>query len=90
MNKSIYHNVMEEIVEQVYDEMIDEFPCCTCQSCRCDMVALALNNVRPKYVVTHSGELIGRVDSTTGQNRSDVVAALTKASIVISKNPRHR
>ncbi len=84
-----YHNVMEEQVERVFDSMKADFDCCTCDVCRCDMIAFALNNVRPKYVVTPSGELIGRVDSVSSQNSSDIVAALTKASMIISKNPRH-
>ena len=53
------HNVINvaEIIanEKVYGIM-DRMEMCTCEKCACDVLALALNSVEPKYVTTDAGK----------------------------------
>ena len=50
-----YENIMEAIVEEELAVMAPELECCTCEQCRNDMAAWALNQLPPKYVVTQAG-----------------------------------
>ena len=54
-----------------------------------DTKALALNDLPAKYVVTNSGEMYAKVDGMTNQNQVDVMAAITKSSVIVSKSYSH-
>ena len=38
----LYHNIMEDLVEEYYDDIASRQNICTCERCRNDTVALAL------------------------------------------------
>ena len=81
---------MEILVLNQIDEALAQYiDICKCQYCRCDIVALALNLLPPRYITSEKGELLLKVASTTVQTRSDVLAALTQAIIRVSNNPKH-
>ena len=85
----IYKNIMEDLVEEQFDEMKDSLECCTCEQCRGDMIAYALNQLPPKYVVSHTGELITKLNNLKVQNMTDVCRCLIEASKIVKENPRH-
>ena len=62
---------------------------CKCKRCFYDTKALALNDLPAKYVVTNSGEMYAKVDGMRNQNQVDVMAAITKASVIVSKSYSH-
>jgi len=62
---------------------------CSCDQCRLDIKAIALNSLPQKYVVTRKGEMYAKISSLQQQFEVDIVAALTKASAIVGKNPRH-
>jgi len=90
MSEYILKNYMEVLVLHQLDEFLAQHPnICGCERCRFDIVALTLNRLPPKYVLSEKGEVFIRVAATTIQNRSDVLAALTQAAIKVSANPNH-
>jgi competence protein ComFB len=82
-------NYMEEAVCSLIDEVLKKIDMCKCEKCRMDIIALALNDLPPKYVVTEKGMLYSKANAFVQQFEVDIMAAITKASIVVKENPRH-
>jgi len=83
-------NFMEDVVSYYVDEVIqNDKSLCGCPRCRLDTIALALNNVKPKYVVTTKGYAYARMGELQAQFRADTIVAVTNALKVIRKRPRH-
>ena len=82
-------NIMEDILELEFDTMKDSLMCCTCQRCRDDVLAIALNQIPPRYVVTEAGSVMSKLELLHSQPLADVRAALMRASLVVGKNPHH-
>ena len=53
------------------------------------MLQHALNDLPPKYVVTEKGELYSKINTLEQQFEVDVVAAITKAAVLVKRRPRH-
>lgn len=83
------HNVMEDVVFQKIDEVLERFNCCKCEVCRQDIIAIALNNLPPKYVAATEQKMTTKIQMTMVKAASDANAALVKAAIVVRNNPRH-
>ncbi len=46
------HNLIEDEVIRITNELLkDREDICTCDKCKLDIAAIALNNLKPKYVV---------------------------------------
>ena len=84
-----YQNVMETLVEEEYSKVKDALGCCTCERCHGDIVAYALNQLPPKYVVTPKGEVYSKTFILRSQHRTDIMAALAKAAAAVRAHPRH-
>ena len=82
-------NLMEELVDNRLDEYMRSESVCRCERCRADVMALALNNLRPKYIVSVNGEVYSRYDAMKAQLQADVVMTIMNAIAVINKCPRH-
>ncbi|MDL2258483.1 late competence development ComFB family protein [Eubacteriales bacterium OttesenSCG-928-K08] len=82
-------NVTEEVVNMLIDNVIEEEHACTCEKCRLDTIALALNALPPKYVVTEQGDMIETFRSTVTQKRVDIYQAILKAVQQVKETPRH-
>lgn len=83
-------NIMEEIVKQKLDEMLEDYEGCKCEKCYADMLAIALNMVKPKYVSTKKGGLMVKIDETKPQNLVDISSAVYRAIQIVKENPRHK
>ena len=77
------------IVEDRFDEVAQRLGCCTCEQCRADVIAYALNRLPCKYVVTTKGEVASIMGALRIQNGADILAALTQGAQVIKEFPRH-
>ncbi len=79
-------NVIECVVLKHLDEAISRFNTCSCDRCRCDIVAHALNNLQPKYVVgsPRRAEMFQE-----NVNVRTVLVALVNAVLAVRANPRH-
>lgn len=83
-------NVMEDLVSEYADEAIAGDPnFCKCQRCRLDVVAIALNDLKPKYVVTRKGYAYAKVSELQAQFRTDIIVAVNKAMSQVRNSPRH-
>ena len=51
--------------------------CCTCEHCRNDIIAYALNLLPQKYVVSDKGAVYSKITMVGAQHSSDIMAALT-------------
>lgn len=81
-------NLMEDLVLSRLDTTLMRFNCCKCNKCKKDIAAIALNRLKPKYVV------IGRGDETKKKQAeeqfgSEVTGALVQAIMLVKKEPRH-
>lgn len=84
------HNLIEEEVVITVNKLMDNADhMCNCNKCRLDVAAIALNNLKPKYVVTSEGDLYGRINNMTQQFNTDILSAVTKAMKIVSNNPKH-
>ena len=70
-------------------EILSDINVCTCDKCLLDIAAIALNDLPPKYIVTEKGELYSKIDTLRQQFEVDVIAAITKAAVLVKRNPRH-
>ena len=82
-------NYMEEVVFNLIYEVLDDINMCKCEKCVYDIAALALNDLPPKYIVTEKGELYSKVNTLKQQFEVDVIAAITKAAVIVKRKPRH-
>lgn len=88
--KGTLKNVMEELVFEKLDDLMEKLGCCTCDNCRMDSAAFALNHLPPKYVVSDRGELISRsIVMDKGQSEMDVTMAIISGINKVMERPRH-
>jgi competence protein ComFB len=83
-------NFMEDVVESyVNDVCSTDKELCDCERCRLDVMALALNDLKPKYVVLPKGYAYARMDELEAQFQADTIVAVTKALKLVKESPRH-
>lgn len=82
-------NIMETIVKNKLDELAGKMSICSCDRCKDDIMASALNHLKPKYAVTNSGELYSKLDSLSNDETNEIMIALIKAIKIVSENPKH-
>ena len=91
MEKMVLINKMEHAVEQGVEAVINENKkkFCTCDRCRKDIIALALNSLPPRYVVTEIGDAVTNVDLDSFQGKANIIMAVYKAIDIVNSHPRH-
>lgn len=82
-------NVVEKAVWELMDRVLEDHDICKCEKCRVDIAALALNRLKPRYVVTKMGETIARADTLDQKSYIAVIVALAKAAKTVGANPKH-
>ncbi len=85
----VLHNLMESTVKELINDLMAKENMCTCEQCRLDVAALALNNLPPRYVVSPKGASYARADLLELQKYVDVIGAITKAIRLVKEHPRH-
>ena len=86
----ICYNVMQTLVEDKADKYMRMFGLCTCNRCRIDVVALALSNLPPKYVVAKPHELIPRLSMYEQKFSVVVVTQVMSACRKVLDRPHHQ
>lgn len=87
------HNYMEDVVDIVLPKILQSdnyLNQCTCQQCINDMKAIALNNIKPRYVSTEKGSVLSKANMFSIQSETDVTQALIEAIKIVNKLPRHK
>lgn len=83
-------NKMEVMVEQAVNEALGrQKDVCGCERCKSDMVALSLNMLPSRYVVTLLGEAVTNVDLESSQWKADIMMAVYRAIEIVRGRPRH-
>ena len=77
------------MVKECVDELLADSHGCKCEKCRRDIIALALNNLKPCYVTTKLGEVMTKIRSTEQQEETNIIVEVTKAINIVQKNPQH-
>ena len=80
---------MEDVGLQYVDSMLAADKGCCCDICRADVIALSLNHLPPRYVVSDKGRMLAKLGSYESQFRTDVFAAMSEAIKVVRQKPRH-
>lgn len=80
---------MEDVVAKLTDKYMKDSDACHCEKCRMDVMALALNELPPAYVVTQRGEIFAAIDSTYPQNQVDAEVAVLNAVEMVKTSPKH-
>jgi len=85
-----FHNYMEDAVENVLDDIFSEREdICKCAKCKLDIMALALNQLPAKYVVTHKGRIYAKLQNINIQFKTDIVREVAKSVERVKGNPQH-
>ncbi len=84
--KNYMEIVVREALKQVLANMTDV---CQCERCRLDMMALALNNLAPRYTVSHTGEVFTKLRMWDADNQVKILAEVTKAAMQVAAKPNH-
>ena len=84
-------NLLEGAVKEVYDELRGrDASFCGCAQCEDDVLAFALNHLRPRYAGgTREGVAVTSVDLQRDQTRAELMVAVLDAMRRVSNNPRH-
>lgn len=81
---------VKELINEVLQEYARQNPgTCKCQRCKNDIMALALNNLPPKYVVTDIGKVYTKAVYDQVGGKAQIIAALTSAIQRVQQHPRH-
>ena len=83
-------NYTEEAVTLFMNRWFNEANCCHCEDCKLDVMALMLNQLPPKYVVTDQGALFAQMDEFDPQVRIDFISIMTQAADLVRIYPRHK
>ena len=85
----VLKNYMEEIVLSALDDILKDINMCHCDRCKMDIAAKALNDLPAQYIVTPKGEIYSKINNLKAQFEVDVISAITKAAIIVKRNPSH-
>ena len=85
----VLKNYTRVAVEEALDTILARQGACECDTCRLDIMAIALNNLKPHYVVTEKGELFARVGKMDFQSSIDVTTEISAAIETVKSRPRH-
>lgn len=84
------HNYMEDVASDILENILAEHSeVCSCAKCKADILALALNSLPPKYIVSQKGRVYTKLAELQLQFRTDVVTELAKALDVVKNRPQH-
>jgi len=90
VSKRFYRNYMEPVVEKAVDQFLSNDPSvCGCESCWSDMVAAALNHLKPCYVTRTAGRHHWDKRKDHFSFAVEVINAVKASSELVQRNPRH-
>ena len=89
MSKKQLRNYTEEAIRAYVDRWIGDTDICQCETCKLDVMAIMLNKMPPKYVVTEKGALYAKLEDFNPQNKVDYMSELTNAVKLVKAYPRH-
>jgi len=83
-------NHMEDAVNWVLPLVLKEYSdLCTCERCREDIKAIALNRLKPIYVSSKQGESYAKLNNMSLQSKTDIMQKIVEAIEIVKNNPKH-
>ncbi|WP_083189796.1 late competence development ComFB family protein [Orenia metallireducens] len=84
-------NLMEIEVKIMVDEVLEEKEdICNCEQCKNDIIALALNNIKPRYAGSNNGRVVvDSVDLSSTQTKMDIYRVVLEACEEVKSRPHH-
>lgn len=84
------YNVMEEVVYDVLQQYKKELQLtCNCDRCKDDIMAIALNQVKPQYIVNEMHTPYIRAGHVADrQGATNILSTVVKAARIVSESPR--
>nr|WP_312577420.1 late competence development ComFB family protein [Sedimentibacter sp.] len=86
-------NYVELCVRRFLDNVLKTDPnyshICKCEQCIDDILAKSLNNIKPFYITSKTGEVYAEYSSLEIQNNTEVIKEVISAIEYVSKNKRH-
>ncbi|WP_432357470.1 late competence development ComFB family protein [Sporosarcina sp. UB5] len=84
------YNVMEEVVQGVLQQYEKELHLnCNCKRCKDDIMAIALNEIKPRYIVNSDlSPYIRATHVADHQGATNILSTVVKAARIVSANPR--
>ncbi|MEF9852348.1 MAG: late competence development ComFB family protein [Hydrogenoanaerobacterium sp.] len=78
-------NLTEQMVADKLDDAITKFHCCKCDKCKKDVAAIALNKLKPRYVVAEKVKALSNERAAS----TEVMTAIVQAILIVKAHPRH-
>ncbi len=86
-------NYMEEIVKNYLHSTLKTDTSyaniCKCEQCIDDIMAKALNQLKPCYITTKKGEVYAEYSSLETQHQAEIIAEVIRAIEYVSVHPNH-
>jgi competence protein ComFB len=82
-------NIVEEVVRAKVREAIRDVDMCQCKKCELNACAIALNNLRPRYVTTKKGHLLAKIGLMNQDYLMEVSIEVAKALKMVIERPLH-
>jgi|Deesub1362A_J573_1020465.scaffolds.fasta_scaffold00347_32 competence protein ComFB len=91
MLKNYTEVAVAEVFEEVLAQLRKQNPnICDCERCREDVMAVALNRLPPKYIVTDKGEILTKVSFSRVGGKAEIIASLIHGFELVGKHLRHQ
>ncbi len=88
-SEMILANTSEELVRMTVNEVISKMDMCSCDICKLNACAIALNKLEPHYVTTTRGKLLAKIITEKMNYHTEVLVEVTKALMAVKENPLH-
>ncbi len=83
-------NVLESAVRAALDDFIAAgYDGCTCDQCKSDIMAITLNQLRPQYSATQTGEVYIKAKLMRDQLKIDILHEITNAVDIVKNHQHH-
>lgn len=81
---------LERAVREVHDKLTrTHADFCACEQCADDVVALVMNQTKPRYTTTGLGWAVEAADLDTDQVRAELAVLVFEAMNRVAEQPRH-
>jgi competence protein ComFB len=81
---------LERVVRDVHAKLTERHTqFCACEQCADDVVALVMNQTRPRYTTTGLGWAVEAADLDTDQVRAQLSVLVFEAMHTVAEQPRH-
>jgi len=80
---------VKKFLENILDTDSNYSDFCRCDQCIDDVMAKSLNNLKPYYITTKTGEVFAEYSSLEMQNNAEIIKEVISAIDYVSKNKRH-